>query len=272
MNSNTYDKAGKEYWESIWTDAEVPEIADPDKPGIKNVTIRLMEKHLRKAVADLDAHNSELIEVGCGNSIWLPYFAKRLGFNVTGLDYSESGCEHARRILRAADVNGKVVNADFFDPPENVVEKFDVLTSFGVVEHFVPTEGCLKAFNRFLKPNGRIITTIPNLEGLNGYLTKTTNEPLYDKHISLSREKLAEAHTKAGFKVIDCRYIFTVNFNIPNTAGLDPSLTATKLKEVFLRNLGRFSMLALALGEKLNAEITTEFLSPYILCVAEKSE
>lgn len=271
MEENARDKAGKEYWDSIWEDLALTEIANPELGGIKNVTIRIMSKHLEKSVADLINKPIELLEVGCGNSVWLPYFAKKFGFNVTGLDYSELGCEHERRVLKAAGINGEVICSDFFAPPDEMIGKYDVVTSFGVVEHFVPTEGCLEAFARFLKPKGRIITEIPNVQGINGLLMKTTNRPFYDKHVSLSSKTLAEAHEKAGFKIIDCQYIFTTNFYVPNTSGLDPNLTSTKIKETVLRNLGRGSLLALALGEKVNFELKSGLISPYILCVAEKN-
>lgn len=271
MNAKAKDKAGKDYWDSIWLESELTETADPEKTGVKNVTIRLFDKCLRKSVADIKTENSELLEVGCANSIWLPYFAKQFGFNVTGLDYSESGCEYERKVLSKSQVKGDVVCADFFAPPNELIEKFDVLTSFGVVEHFVPTEGCLEAFARFLKHKGRIITVIPNVEGINGVLMKVTNRPFYDKHVCLSDKTLAEAHRKAGFKVIESSYIFSTNFYVPNTSGLNPKLFSTKLKNLLIQNLGRTSLLTLAIGEKLNIEIASKTFSPYILCIAEKN-
>jgi len=82
-----------------------------------------------------------------------PYFAKEFGFKVYGIDYSEIGCKQAREVLSNTGVEGNVICAIFFSPPENLIDAFDVVVSFGVVEHFEDTAG-IAAFSRFLKPNG----------------------------------------------------------------------------------------------------------------------
>ena len=41
-----------------------------------------------------------MLEIGCGASAWLVYFAKEFGYRVEGIDYSELGCELARENLR----------------------------------------------------------------------------------------------------------------------------------------------------------------------------
>lgn len=264
------DKAGKDYWDSVWEDFELTEVANPQIGGVKNVTIRLMDKTLREALADLKTKGLKMLEVGCANSVWLPYFAKELGFDVTGLDYSELGCESERKVLKNSGVRGDIMCADFFAPPAEAVEKFDVVSSFGVVEHFVPTEGCLKAFARFLKQNGRILTVIPNVQGSIGFLMKLTNRPFYDKHVSLSPKTLAAAHEKAGFEVLSSKYVMSNNFYVPNTTGLDQNAISTKVKNAVLQNLGRFSLVTLALGEKIDLKLTSKLFSPYIICVGRK--
>lgn len=270
MNNSAIDKGGKSYWESIWDESELTKAADPTIPGVNNVAIRLMATHLNDAISDRLPAKSDLIEVGCGNSAWLPYFAKRYEFNVTGVDYSERGCEQERRVMENSGVTGEVICADFFDPPAKLVENFDIITSFGVVEHFVPTKRCLSAFSRFVREGGRLITVIPNVHGSIGFLMRLMNRGLYDKHVPLNAKTLADAHEKAGLSVIYCRPIFTTNYYILNVSGLDPALVSTKIKKLIFRNLGRASLLLLAVLEKLNVEITSQMFSPYFICVAEK--
>ena len=45
------------------------------------------------------------------------------------------------QILSIEGVKGDIVCADFFSPPESMIEEFDVVISFGVLEHFEDTEG-----------------------------------------------------------------------------------------------------------------------------------
>jgi 2-polyprenyl-3-methyl-5-hydroxy-6-metoxy-1,4-benzoquinol methylase len=57
-----------------------------------------------------------------------------------------------------------------------MVSAFDVVISFGLVEHFEDTDACLKAINKFLAPKGLLITFIPNMVGFTGFLTKSTQQ------------------------------------------------------------------------------------------------
>ena len=90
--------------------------------------------------------------------------------SVTGLDYSEIGCEEARLILENNNVEGEIVCCDFFSPPESMLNRYDVVISFGVLEHFENTSDCTKAFSRFLRPGGLLLTVIPNMNGIPGLL------------------------------------------------------------------------------------------------------
>jgi 2-polyprenyl-3-methyl-5-hydroxy-6-metoxy-1,4-benzoquinol methylase len=50
-----------------------------------------------------------------------------------------------------------------------MVAAFDVVISFGLIEHFEDTDACLKAISQFIAPQGLLITFIPNMEGFPGF-------------------------------------------------------------------------------------------------------
>lgn len=264
------DKAGKDYWDSLWEGAEIPAAVNPQQAGMKNVANRRFDRIFTKFIPPDKTGSAELLEVGCAFSIWLPYFAKRLGVKVTGLDYSEKGCEAEQAILKKAGVEGEIICANFFEPPNNMLAKFDYLTSFGVAEHFIPTERCISAFAAFLKKDGLMFTLIPNISGFPGFFVKHLNRPLYDKHVVISPKDLAQAHETAGLEVIYCAYFMTANFYVITANGLDKNAFSTKAKEVLFRNLGRISLLILSIEDKFNKEILSKTFSPYIFCVAKK--
>lgn len=91
-----------------------------------------------------------MLEVGCGGSRWLPFFANH-GFRVTGIDYSALGCEQARAILDREHISGDIYERDAFGANSDLVGGFDVVVSFGVVEHFRDTTEPVRAFARYLK-------------------------------------------------------------------------------------------------------------------------
>jgi len=56
------------------------------------------------------------IEIGCGSSGWLPYFAKKYGLLVSGLDYSEVGCRLAEENLKMQNIQyGEIICKDIFE-------------------------------------------------------------------------------------------------------------------------------------------------------------
>lgn len=270
MDTKIKDKAGKDYWDSCWEEQKLPDAMNPHLPGLRNLYNRRLDELLRSIFAGTETKGKKLLEVGCAMSTFLPYFAKEFDFDITGLDYSEIGCEQERRVLQKAGVKGEIVCADFFDPPEDLLETFDFVSSFGVAEHFIPTEKCLSAFATFLKPGGRMITIIPNMTGSVGWLTKVLNRPVYDIHVLLDKDDLGEAHKKAGLKVKKCDYFLSNGFGILNVNGLPPDSLTTKIKSQLMRSMGRMSVLFWSLEDRTVRMQNTKFLSPYIYCVADK--
>src|SRR5215217_3453915 len=109
------DRAGKAHWDDTWRARGKSTLRQVDGPGRWNHVNRELARFLRRWLAPQGAE-SQLVELGCARSIWLPYFAQ-LGHSVTGVDYSELGCELAREGLLQAGLSGRVVLADFFKPP-----------------------------------------------------------------------------------------------------------------------------------------------------------
>lgn len=265
------DKAGKEHWDSIWEGGEIPQAIDPHLPGFRNAKNRRYNEYFSRIFSDLETKESKLLEIGCGTSQLLPYFYTEFGFDIYGLDYSEVGCIQSRQILANAGVNGQIICADLFLPPENFIGLFDVVFSFGVAEHFESTSDCLTAFSKFLKPGGKIVTVIPNMTGFDGKLQKILNRDVFEIHVLLNAKKLAVAHQIAGFSTLDCNYFISSDFSIPNLNGLDPQLLSSRLKKFFLDNLSRLGKLILASEEYLGKFKPTQFWSPLIVYVGTKN-
>src|SRR5579863_9871167 len=117
------------YWSEFWQ-------SDRDKQNLINPAsdeYRDFHEFFRTAFAD---HKGRLLEIGCGGSRWLPYFARQFGFEVWGIDYSSTGCQKASAILASTRVPGTVLERDAFAPNEDLLEEFDVVVSLGLVEHF----------------------------------------------------------------------------------------------------------------------------------------
>lgn len=160
-----------------------------------------------------------LLEVGAGGSIWLPYFAREFGYEVYGIDYSEKGCKIAEKNLALSGVKGRIVCKDLFHIRDQWKGFFDVIISFGGVEHFNNPPEVIQLMKKCLRADGPglIITCAPNTAGLLFLVQKYIDRKIYNMHKVLSLDDLSECHRKAGMQIIMKRYIgfmdlFVINY------------------------------------------------------------
>jgi SAM-dependent methyltransferase len=264
------DKAGEPYWTQAWEKAALYPALDPRRPGPRNYAMRRFHEYFRQAFAGMDTAGKNFLEIGCARSVWLPYFAKEFGFKIHGLDYSAIGCQQAREILTREGLAGEIVFADFFSPPAAMLEKFDVVWSYGVAEHFTDTAACIAAFAKFLKPAGMAITLVPNMKGLIGLLQKLLNKANYDIHVPLGPAALRSAHEQAGLQVRRCDHFLSTSFGNVNMNSHAPETRWWRCKRVCVRHLSRFSKLIWAIETYTAPLPATALASPYIICTATK--
>lgn len=204
------DKATLGWWEQRWADAVLPPAANPSDRSWRNYYTRRVWRFMRPYLE----RGGKIIEIGCGNSPWLEYFHS-CGLDVWGIDYSPNGCQQARALLHRAGVDKPdIYCADMFKPPPPLLHVFDVVVSFGVMEHFTGTANAISAAAQFLKRGGTLLTFIPNQTGLHGWLQKRLNPEVYAKHVPLSLEQLVDAHYKAGLTVKHAEHVCTLQFGI----------------------------------------------------------
>ena len=153
-----------------------------------------------------------MLEMGCGGSKWLPWFAKEMGYQVEGIDYTENGCAAARRNLEAAGVAGTIHCLDFDTLDSSFDGAYDVVTSFGVVEHFVNPVEEMGRFARCLRPGGYVVTFVPNMSSLAGSLIKRIDRKLFDSHKLFTLQEFSGYHSGAGLVPVFARYTEWLDF------------------------------------------------------------
>ena len=80
------------------------------------------------------------------------------------------GCKMAKENLKRANVNGTILCEDIFKTSLKK-ESFDVVYSFGLIEHFENPESIIKKHIELLKNGGHIILSIPNFNKDSLYFT-----------------------------------------------------------------------------------------------------
>jgi len=270
MNRNP-DKAGENYWSEVWKRTALPAPINFKSNSVNAYPDKVFHNLFKKIFRDQNTRGKKLLEIGCGNSVILPYLAKEFGFEIYGLDYSEQGCRQSELILKRDGVQGKIYHGDAFNPDPGLIATFDVVCSFGVVEHFPDTSGTIRSFAQFLKPGGLLITSVPNMKGVTGLLHKWLNRPVYDIHVPLDKNDLQKSITEAGLSPLINEYFLAISFAI-TLDGIDgKKIPLYTLKKIFIKLL-RYGSKVIWLFESIFGTIPAgKFLSGGIMTSAKKN-
>jgi 2-polyprenyl-3-methyl-5-hydroxy-6-metoxy-1,4-benzoquinol methylase len=102
----------------------------------------------------------DVLDVGCGFATTSQHIAK-LGNRVTGIEESAEAVAKARvrigRVVEADLQKGERVAAELGDA------RFDAIVFADVLEHLAWPLGVLRRYLSFLKPNGSVIVSLPNV-------------------------------------------------------------------------------------------------------------
>ena len=172
MSNNQGRKTEQAHWDTAWKSPVRPRL-----PSMLNVSTlnyaRLLKKHVRPGV--------RYIEIGCAPGKMLAWVAGVLKARVTGLDYSEPGIAKCRELFDALGLNVDLHLQDIFKhqlPPAT----FDVVTSFGIIEHFDDPRPVVQKHLDLLKPGGVALITVPNYSGVYGSLQRWCDAPNLELH------------------------------------------------------------------------------------------
>ncbi|NCQ56000.1 MAG: class I SAM-dependent methyltransferase [Alphaproteobacteria bacterium] len=253
------DIAGVEYWDKCWANFELPSMFDPNDQSLDNTFYHQIHLLFQKFLSDKKFQN--VVEMGGAKSLWPIYFSKKFNCNASVLDYSPIGCEASKKIFKAFGVNGFVKEGSFFDSPKSADEKYDLIISFGVIEHFTDTAAFLKAFEQHLKPGGYIFTLLPNIPGIIGKLQKILDKDVYDVHVPLTKEDILKAHQKCDHNIEFCEYFMPLNLGVVNIESLNGKWYAKSLKRLF----SIISKLTWLFDKYIFKLPKTTFFSPYIV-------
>ncbi|WP_292654752.1 methyltransferase domain-containing protein [Nitratifractor sp.] len=247
------DKAGEEYWNAVWDSKTLINEID-----IEYYTNKLLHELYRRYLP-IDGTKT-IVEIGCAFSSYLPYFHKHFGYRINGFDYEPIAVERTKQIYESMGLEANIYYRDFFSDKE--AEKYDVVTSFGVFEHFENLRGSIAHTKLYIKKGGIIVTLIPNMNGIIGLLQKSLNQAVYDIHIPYTREDLKDSHEAAGYKTLFCDYYGLYQGGVVNLSGNRYENALRKLLAVPGKPLYHFHRLT-------NIRLDSKYLSPYVIYIGK---
>lgn len=256
-NENLVENA---QWDAVWHRKVSPPL--PLRPWRSYVCWRF-HKLFSKFIKPGDS----VLEVGCGGSRFLPYFAQRLGAKVAGFDYTEAGVSLSKASLAAAGVPGDVRLGDLFGEPCFPTASFDVVWSAGFIEHFADASDVIARMAYYLRPGGLLITEVPNMGGIVGRLQKWIDPALYAQHFVITPAKMDSAHVAARLAPVDpAGYFGTLELGVIGYG----NKVHPKVLPWLNRSLNLAETVVLSPLWLLRASLDTEAMSPLVIGVYRK--
>jgi SAM-dependent methyltransferase len=167
MNSVLTQERVREYWNSKPCDSELSSrewLSREYFLDIERQRYRL-QPHILEIMSKIDWRGKRVLEVGAG----LGTDARNLigrGARYTGINVDRGSTEAASQALAAFSLPGTVLerNATALDFPDDT---FDVVYSFGVLQHIPEARKAVSEIHRVLKPGGELLAMVYNRSSIN---------------------------------------------------------------------------------------------------------
>jgi SAM-dependent methyltransferase len=104
------------------------------------------------------AHRGKLLEIGCSHGAFL-LEARKLGWDVTGIEISESAVQNAR-------MHSLNVIAGTLEQSDNLLGVFDCVVAWHVIEHIADVANFVATVKKHLTPGGLLALRTPNADSL----------------------------------------------------------------------------------------------------------
>ena len=214
---------------------------------------------LAKIIAEKNVKTA--IELGGFPGYYAAYLKKYQHLDTTLFDYYI----HQGLINQLLEKNGlkqgdiSIIEADLFNYQPTLL--YDMVLSFGLIEHFSNTRSIIQTHLLFLKPGGTLFITLPNFRGVNGWVQRKFDRENYDKHYieSMDPALLARYCRELGLKSVESYYHGKFSTWLENRS---QKSTAVRLLHKAVWLTGKIATRIIPVESRL--------LSPYIVLKAEK--
>jgi 2-polyprenyl-3-methyl-5-hydroxy-6-metoxy-1,4-benzoquinol methylase len=132
-----------------------------------------------------DLTPGSLLDVGCGKGDFM-YFMQQKGWNVRGVDFS----------TKPPNVFGLDIFHGDLEAAGYLLESFDLVTLWAVLEHVYHPQALLMRINQLLKPGGRVVLLVTNFDSLPARFMRHDDVP---RHTTLfTKRTLGEMLRRVG--------------------------------------------------------------------------
>jgi len=208
-------------------DADYLEIINVKSKTFKH-SLKLLLKHVKPT--------GKLLEVGSYCGLFLNE-AQKKGFDVTGVEPSIWAAEYAQKTF-----NLNIVNENFESAVNKIESKFDVVTSWDVIEHVRNPREFLRLANKLMFPGGVIALSTIDIDSWFPKLLKRNWPWIMEMHLYYFGNKTLERMlTEEGFEVVEVapyRHYASLKYAFKKLCSILPPLIANNFVklDIFIPN------------------------------------
>lgn len=172
-------------------------------------------------VAFVPSNTKKMLDIGCGQGLFGKLCKEKLNCEVHGIELVEPMGNIAKQYL------DKVLIGDARD---NLMllkdEKYDLITMNDVIEHIINPEDFINLLTKYLKPNGKILFSIPNFRYIYNLIEIIIKKDFeYKDSGTLDKTHLTFFTIKSFTNTLN-----RLGFEIVRSEGLDKGPMSSKLK------------------------------------------
>lgn len=205
----------KKYWDGYYAGEKLIKVKT--KAGLfSSYDIYLCDTIIQKNIPhnnDLKKGGEKICEIGSGDGKLVKKLADLLNFAPYGIEYSKEGANQAKKL------GVKTIVGDAFD--EKIQKKyrnyFDLVFSYGFVEHIMPVEKAIRLHMKYVKPGGYFIVQIPRFKKFNYLRVKFFMPELIPAHnlTIMEEEVLGKLCNMKNVEKIYCSNYGTYKLRLP---------------------------------------------------------
>jgi SAM-dependent methyltransferase len=198
--------------------------------------------------------NKRFLEIGGFPGIFAIWFHKYKNYNVSLLDFYVSNDVTEKLLITNSLPTStiEVIETDLFN--YEPLKKFDLVFSLGFIEHFENTNLVVKKHVDCLVDGGKLLITLPNLKGINGWVQRKFDIANYNIHVieCMDINVLKSAAIEAGLKNISVYY-----YGKP-MVWLEPKAPVTAITRKLIRMLSMAIKLVPLRGKLISSYLVIE--------------
>ncbi|MGI0480767.1 class I SAM-dependent methyltransferase [Geminocystis sp. CENA526] len=107
------------------------------------------------AIQDL-LDSEQILEVGCGKGAFVSRLSQEYNLNALGIELNKNAVKYAQNL------GISVIEKNIYDLASEKPNSFDAICTFQVLEHIPNFLQFIEAMIKLLKPNGKLIISVPN--------------------------------------------------------------------------------------------------------------